>query len=197
MSHRFLRLSAFAVLGSLLAPAAAMAHPLGVPHADLAAGFTHPFLGIDHLVAMLAIGMWMTHRSLRDRLAISLAFSAALGLGGLVGLAGITIPLAEVSVAGTLVAIGIALSLAVHPWLPVASVAVALVGIMHGLVHGAELPQGASAAGYVAGFLLASFCLQALGIAIGVALQRSSTTVLRLSGTAVGALGLMLMLCSF
>jgi urease accessory protein len=193
-SYRSIIVSGSAFLVCALLPAAALAHQTGSAHLDLASGFAHPLLGVDHVAAMLAIGLWISDRRRIDQLKGALAFSLALALGGGLGISGLTIPGIETAVAGTLVAIGLALALAARPPLSVGVPAVALIGLLHGIVHGVELPAGRGAPGYIAGFVLASFFLQFLGMAAGRVVVHPTPRALRLAGTAVGVLGLGLLI---
>ncbi len=147
----------------LLAPASALAHTgAGLGHA-LGDGLAHPLAGADHLLAMLAVGIWTAQQRGRASLAIPAAFLAAMGLGGLAGASALPLPA---------VAPMIALSLAVFGGLAVArarlgAVPVALLAggfaSFHGFAHGSELPPAASFASFGTGFLVASAALQGMG----------------------------------
>lgn len=181
-------------LGALLmlAAGAAAAHP-GHPGHDAAssflAGYFHPLTGIDHLCAMLAVGLWSSLTTRRVWLA-PIAFVAMLAGGGLLGMShAFSLPGVEPMIAASLLVLG--LLLATRAKLPSVAGA-ALVGafaVFHGFAHGAELPDEASAMHYMAGFLLATGMLHGLGIALGVALRDRSVWVTRAMGAGVVAYG--------
>lgn len=182
-------------LGAALLPSFALAHP-GLDHAhDAAAGFAHPLGGLDHLLAMLGVGLWASQLGGRAVWALPLGFMAALALGGALGMAGAPLPLVEPGVLGSLVVIGLAVSLAWRVGAVAGFVLVAAFALFHGHAHGAEMPAGVSALGYAAGFLAATGLLHAAGVGSGLvarALKRPSLT--RGAGAAIAAVGIVLML---
>ena len=167
------KLLAFALCLSVALPAAAHPDHAG---AGLLAGFAHPFTGFDHLLAMLGVGLWSRQQG---RVALLPAFVLMMAAGALIQ---IDVPV-EMGIAASVALIGALLAAAVR--LP-AGAALALVGafaFLHGQAHGRELPQLASAAG----FLLASGGLLLAGRALG------SPVVSRVAGAAIGAAGLCLL----
>jgi urease accessory protein len=176
----------------LLIAGAAEAHTIGAHGAAFAQGLAHPFGGIDHLLAMVAVGLWSAQLGGRALWAVPAAFVAVMALGGLLGMAGAPLP-AELGVAASLLALGLLVAFAAR--LPVAGAA-ALVGafaLFHGHAHGTELPAAASALGYGAGFVLATALLHLLGIGAGLALWRGgSRGWLRAGGAAIAAAGLLI-----
>ncbi|MCQ4239897.1 HupE/UreJ family protein, partial [Stutzerimonas stutzeri] len=104
----------------LLSPTLALAHP-GHDHAGVLSGIAHPVFGLDHLLAMVAVGLWAAQQTGKARWALPLIFVATMLLGGLAGFAGIEMPLMETGIAGSVFALGLLVALAVRPPLPVAA----------------------------------------------------------------------------
>jgi urease accessory protein len=167
-------------------PSLALAHigGDGGSHHGFAAGFMHPFTGIDHLLAMLLVGVWSASLSRRWWLA-PLAFAAMLLVGALLASAGLTLPAVEPAIALSLVLLG-ALIAARTAWPAAAMAAVAaLFALFHGAAHGVEL-QGLQA---LAGMVLATALLHAIGLLAGAALRRRSLWWPRAAGIAVSLFG--------
>lgn len=179
-------------LACLLAPVLALAHTgadAGGHHGmSLMDGLLHPLSGLDHLAAMLAVGMWSSLAA-RRLWAAPLAFMAMLLVGALLALAGLQLPAVEPAIASSLLVLGLLVS--TRAQLPV-TLAAALVGafaLFHGLAHGAELPAGAAAWPVLAGMVLATGGLHLLGLGLGQALRSRSRWWSGLVGAVVAALG--------
>jgi urease accessory protein len=172
---------------------AAFAH-VGV-HADggLATGLAHPFMGLDHLLAMVAVGIWAAQLGGRYRLMLPAAFVATMAAGAAAGTCGIALPQVESMVALSVLVLGllVALTVGAGRYWPVALVA--LFALFHGHAHGSEMPAFSSPWLYFAGFLAATAALHAIGVAAGVALQ-ARPGILRAGGTAIGLAGTWLLL---
>lgn len=186
------------VAASTLACGVAMAHPGHLHEAAanmLASGLLHPLTGLDHLFAMVAVGLWAatTRDNLSQALWAPFVFASLLLLGALAGLNGMRLPAVEPMIVASLLVLG--LLLATRLALPgVAGAAVAgFFAVFHGLAHGVELPAGGSAASFIAGFMLSTAALHALGLAAGLALKRRSTWLPRLAGAGTAAYGLALL----
>jgi urease accessory protein len=181
-------------LGTAAAAASdAAAHTFGAQGAGFAQGFAHPFGGIDHLLAMVAVGLWAAQRGGRALWAVPAAFVAMMALGGIAGALGVTLPLVELAIAVSLVVLGLAVTLSIR--LPVAASAllVGLFALFHGHAHGSELPETASALAYGIGFVAATASLHGIGIATGLLLKRDGGKILvRLGGAGIAATGLLL-----
>ena len=181
------------LLPLLVLPSVAQAHPGHGAATGLAGGLAHPFLGLDHLCAMLAVGLWAAQRGGRALWAVPLAFMAAMTLGALAGLGGQTIPLVEPGIAASVLILGILIAAAVR--LPLWS-SVLLVGafaLFHGFAHGAEIPANASGLAYVAGMVTATGGLHLVGIAAGMTAQKlAAEKTVRRCGWAIAACGLYL-----
>lgn len=184
-------------LGSLalLASGAASAH-IGVnAEGNFAIGWTHPFLGLDHLLAMVTVGIWAVQLGGRQLLVVPAAFVASMAAGAMIGASGIPLPQVESMVALSVLALGALVALAVRArWYWAVSL-VALFAVFHGHAHGAEIPQFSAPWQYFAGFTLATAALHALGVAGGAVLRRHPL-VLRAGGTAVGLIGFWLVLAA-
>ncbi|WP_417307400.1 HupE/UreJ family protein [Devosia sp.] len=149
-----------------LAPTAVLAHTgTGDAHAhDLVHGFMHPIGGLDHILAMVAVGVFAFVLGGRAMLLVPLAFVAMMAVGFGLGIAGMDLPFVELGIALSSIVIGGAAALG-RP-MPVAA-AMSLVGvfaIFHGHAHGAEMPAGSSGLGYALGFIAATALLHAAGI---------------------------------
>jgi urease accessory protein len=171
-----IRLMLFAVVLLGASMGAAQAHT-GHAADGVLAGMLHPFGGMDHLLAMIAVGIWGVQTALRDRRAVwlvPLAFVAVMVAGGALALAGLRLPLVEVGIAGSVVVLGALVLTAprLPVWMPMA-VAGAF-GLFHGVAHGAELPAGAAPMAYVAGFVAATMALHVLGVGIGLAVRQTA-----------------------
>lgn len=172
----------------------AFAHLDPVEHGSIAAGFSHPLFGLDHILAMTAVGLWAAMQGGRAIWLVPAAFVGTMALGFAAALAGMPLPFVEPVILASVIFIGIAIALA----LPVPTAAVAaMVGFFaffHGHAHGGEL-GAAGAWQFAAGFILATAVLHAVGIGAGLALGRFGGKVLtRLAGAATALGGLWLAL---
>lgn len=190
---RVTRLARMAAPAAVLAvwSATAWAHP---GHADsgFVAGFAHPWAGWDHLLAMLAVGLWAVQGGAsRSMLALPAAFAAAVAAGLALGWAGIGWAGNEAGILASLLVLGGLLLTRARPALPLAVAGVALGGLLHGLAHGLESPAAAGAPGFALGLLTATLLLHGLGMGLAALLLRwHRPDWLRLAGGAVGLSGL-------
>lgn len=156
-------------------------------------GFAHPASGIDHVLAMLAVGLFATALGGRALWLVPAAFVAMLAAGALLGIAGADVPFVETGIAASVIVLGLVVALPVS--LPLAS-AVALTGffaVFHGFAHGAEMPADAPGLGYGLGFMVATALLHAAGVGIGLGIARfggaKSRLALRASGSVMALAG--------
>ena len=191
------RLATIALL-TLAVPAALMAHP-GHGPADFAAGASHPLQGLDHLLAMLAVGLLGVRSALApggDRRALWLvpgAFLLAMLAGGLLALGGLPLPGAEWGIALSVLVFGTLLALARPPRTAIACAVVAAFAVCHGHAHVAEMGAGGAGA-YAAGFLATTTALHAAGLGLGLVVARSwSGFSLRVAGGLIACTSLVLM----
>jgi len=149
-----------------LAAGAAQAHTGHGPTAGFLHGFTHPLFGADHLLAMVAVGLWAAMAGGRSLWAVPAAFVGVMAIGGALGMAGVGLPGVEAMILASVVVLGALAAFRVA--LPVAA-GMAVVGafaLFHGQAHGAEMPAGAGGLVYGAGFVLATAGLHGVGIAV-------------------------------
>jgi len=175
----------------LLVATPAWAHPGPAGHFGLGAGFAHPFLGLDHLLAMVAVGLWAAQLGGRAVWALPFAFVSALLAGACLGIAGVGLPAHEPLIAASVLTLGLLVALRVRMTTAAAALPVALFALAHGFAHGAELPANASATGYVLGFTLATATLHAGGVTTGLWL-RARAAALRAAGVPIAATGCVL-----
>ena len=154
-----------AALALLAAPALAFAHPGHGEH-GLVAGLAHPLTGLDHLLAMFAVGLWAAQQQGAARLALPCTFVGTMLVGGLLGFEGLQLPFMETGIAASVLALGLCVALAVRPPLPLAMAATALFALAHGVAHGLELPALSSPWLYALGFVAATAALHAAGYAL-------------------------------
>lgn len=160
---------------------------------DFSGGLAHPFSGWDHVLAMVAVGLWAAQLGGRARWLVPTAFVGAMTLGTALGHSGFALPGTEQGIAASVLVLGLLVAAAVR--LPVA-VGMGLVGvfaIFHGLAHGAEMPATAGGLGYGAGFVAATALLHATGVGLGVFAARSSGRVAKSAGWAIAACGVALL----
>jgi urease accessory protein len=170
---------------AMASPAAAHVDP--VAHGSFAAGFSHPLFGADHVIAMLAVGLWAAATGGRAMLVLPGAFVAAMAAGFALALSGISLPAVEPMILASVVVLGVAVALTLRLGLMQSVGIVALFGLFHGAAHGGELGL-AGAAGFGAGFVAATVLLHLAGLGIGLVLGRSPVA-LRLAGLTTAAAG--------
>jgi urease accessory protein len=171
-------------------PGAALAHGQTGPASGLAGGFAHPISGLDHVLAMVAVGLWGAQLGAPAIWALPVAFPLVMALGGMMGLLGVPLPAIELGIASSAVLLGAAVMLEVRPPLALAAALVGVFAIFHGHAHGTELPPGASALLYSIGFVAATGCLHGLGIALGTVHRWPwGRTLLRVAGAGVATGG--------
>ena len=156
----------------------------------LVAGVLHPIRGFDHVVAMVAVGLWGAQLGRPAIWVLPITFPLVMALGGVVGIMGISLPGVEIGVAASGIALGAMVAFAIRPPLAIAGAIVAVFAVFHGYAHGVELPEAASAVSYAFGFVLATGLLHALGIAIGTVKRWPwGSPVIRGAGAAIALVG--------
>jgi urease accessory protein len=167
----------------------ALAHP-GHDHGGnaLVSGFTHPILGLDHLLAMVAVGLLAVRAARREALwLLPASFVGMMLVGGLISLAGWPLPGAEAGISVSVIVIGVAVAALPQVPMPAAAVVLGLFAIAHGHAHVTEM-SGESAALYLLGMTLGTAMLHAAGIGAGMAIARlAGTPWLRVAGGAIAA----------
>jgi urease accessory protein len=176
---------------AVLAPSAALAHVQPGEAGGFLTGFLHPISGLDHVIAMVAVGLWGAQLGAPAIWLLPVTFPMVMAMGGFLGLIGVPLPGVEFGIAASAILLGAAVMTERRPPLYAAAVLVGFFAIFHGHAHGTELPPGESGLLYSLGFVVATGCLHAIGIAIG-AIHRWSAgqVVLRIAGGCVGLAGL-------
>lgn len=179
----------------LLAVQPLSAHTTGGAIGGLGSGLGHPFFGIDHLLAMLAVGIWAYQLGGTALWKVPLAFVLTLLVGANIGLAGISLPFIEPMIAASLVVLGLIIAMKWRVMPLLASMIVAVFALFHGFAHGIEMPMAASPMAYLTGFSLATILLHALGATLAYGFQQSSQIVLmRAGGVGLVGAGLVLLI---
>ncbi|MDB5649930.1 MAG: putative Hydrogenase/Urease accessory protein HupE/UreJ protein [Hyphomicrobiales bacterium] len=161
-----LRCAAIALAFSLLA-SPAFAHEQAGVAGGLLSGILHPLTGFDHLVAMVAVGIWGAQLGGAAIWVLPITFPLVMALGGVLGIIGVPLPIPEIVIALSALVLGgaVAAQLRVPFW--AAAFVVAIFAVFHGHAHGIELPTAANPLAYGAGFVMATGCLHLCGIALG------------------------------
>lgn len=170
-------------------PHPALAHITGVA-SGFGTGFAHPLLGLDHLVAMVAVGLWGAQLGSPAIWVLPIAFPLVMAVGGMVGISGAEIPLPELIIALSGVALGLVVALRVRIPFWAAAIVVATFAFFHGYSHGKEMPVAADAESFAIGFVVATGLLHLGGITIGTMdRHRVGSTAIRCLGAVIAAVG--------
>jgi urease accessory protein len=153
----------------LFVPGLAFAHAPEGAGGGFLTGFLHPILGFDHLIAMVAVGLWGAFLGDRALWILPIVFPSIMAVGAALGIVGLEIPLVEFVIALSGVVLGALIALRLKVPLAIAMVLVGIFAIFHGYAHGTEMPGQISAITYGAGFVIGTGLLHLAGIAIGFA----------------------------
>jgi urease accessory protein len=145
----------------------ALAHEQAGVAGGLVSGLLHPITGIDHLIAMVAVGIWGAQLGAPAIWILPITFPLIMAVGGVLGVLHVPLPMPEVMIAISAVILGVAVAARLRLPFPAAAFVVAIFAIFHGHAHGAELPRAANALAYGVGFVTATGLLHLFGIAIG------------------------------
>lgn len=167
VSHALLRFTLGLALSAVCS--VALAHEETGQAAGFVSGLSHPVSGMDHVVAMVAVGLWGAVLGPPAIWVLPVAFPLVMAFGGLMGLLGFPVPGVEIGIALSAIVLGALVLTETRPPLWLAALVVAVFAIFHGHAHGRELPEGASALLYSLGFVMATGLLHAVGILLGVA----------------------------
>lgn len=185
------RLIALAFCTILISAGPAAAHVEGGLAGGFGSGFAHPLLGLDHIAAMVAVGLWGAFLGAPAIWVLPIVFPLVMAFGGILGILGVPLPGVEIGIAISAVVLGLMVALAVKPHLAVAALIVGAFAIFHGYAHGAELPEGGNAVAYSAGFVIATGVLHLCGIAIGLLTHWPAGRIaVRFAGSAIAVAGL-------
>ena len=152
----------------MLLPPAADAHIVKGEAIGFVSGFEHPISGFDHIIAMVAVGLWGAQLGMPAIWILPVTFPLVMAFGGFLGLIGVPLPGSEVAIALSGVCLGGAVLSELRAPLWLAAMVVGTFGLFHGYAHGTELPPGQNALLYSIGFVLATGMLHATGITIGL-----------------------------
>jgi urease accessory protein len=155
------------VLALAAVSTSAFAHGQASEATGFLTGFLHPLTGLDHIIAMVAVGLWGAQLGAPAIWMLPVTFPMVMAFGGFLGLIGIPVPGVEIGIALSGVLLGAAVMTESRPPLVIAAALVAVFAICHGHAHGAELPPGTSSLTYSIGFVVATGLLHACGIGIG------------------------------
>lgn len=187
-----MKVATLAALGILLAVicSPALAHTgVGLAGGFLS-GFTHPILGWDHVVAMVAVGLWGAFLGQPAIWVLPVVFPLVMAVGGALGVAGVPLPGVEAGIAISAIVLGLLVLFAARPPLSLAAVLVGAFAIFHGHAHGTELPEASNAITYSLGFVIATGCLHLTGIALGLLVRWPAGRIgVRACGAAVSLVG--------
>lgn len=176
----------------------AFAHPQKGGATGFLTGFRHPISGLDHVLAMVAVGLWGAQLGAPAIWVLPVAFPMVMAFGGMLGLMGVPLPGTEYGIALSAILLGAAVMFEIRPPLGVGAALVGFFAIFHGHAHGTELPPGQSAMLYSIGFVMATGCLHALGIGIGTVHRwRWGQNLLRFAGGLVAMGGAFFMWKAF
>ncbi len=172
-------------------PAQVFAHVRGGEAVGFVAGLSHPISGLDHILAMIAVGLWGAQLGAPAIWLLPVTFPMVMAFGGTLGLLGVKLPGIEIGIALSAIGLGAAVLFEARPKLWIAAALVGFFAIFHGHAHGTELPAGGNGILYSIGFVIATGLLHATGIGIGL-IHRwpAGQKALRVAGAGVALAGL-------
>ncbi|MEQ9328286.1 MAG: HupE/UreJ family protein [Rhodospirillales bacterium] len=180
------------VVAALMAGSTVEAHEGAGGAEGLIAGLTHPLLGLDHLVAMVAVGLWGAFLGMPAVWLLPMVFPLIMALAALAGMSGMPLPGAEIGIALSAIVIGLAIAMMKRAPLPAAVLIVGLFAIFHGHAHGVELPEAAHPFAYAAGFVAMTGLLHIGGILLGLLIAVPAGLIaVRAIGAGIAAVGLL------
>jgi urease accessory protein len=155
-------------------------------------GFVHPVTGIDHVLAMIAVGVLAAQYGGRALWLVPMSFLVAMAAAGAIGMAGIPVQIVETGIGLSVVVLGLMIAFQTKPPTLVAMVVVGLFALFHGYVHGSEMPNGPAGLSFAAGFLIATALLLSAGAGFGLLLQRGSLSrrLIQAGGGATALVGI-------
>lgn len=153
-------------------------------------GFLHPITGWDHVVAMVAVGLWGAFLGSPAIWILPVVFPLVMAFGGMLGVMGVPLPFVETGIALSGIVLGLVVLFGVRAPIWLASIVVGIFAIFHGHAHGAELPEAANPFSYALGFVIATGLLHLFGIAFGfLTLVPKGQYIVRAAGAAIAAVG--------
>lgn len=183
--------SYFLLLALLMFSSAVQAHEGGGIAGGFISGFMHPVVGWDHVVAMVAVGLWGAFLGAPAIWLLPVIFPMVMAFGGVLGVMGVPVPAVETGIAVSAIVLGMMVAIAARPPIWVAAVIVAAFAIFHGHAHGTELPSAANPLAYSLGFVIATGLLHISGIAFGLLVRWPAGKVaVRTGGGVIALVGL-------
>ena len=168
----------------------ALAHVRQGQTQGLLTGLAHPLSGLDHMLAMIAVGLWGAQLGSPALWLLPVTFPLVMSIGGFLAQVGVHVPGVEIGVALSALLLGLMVAFEAKPNLPLAAALVAVFAIFHGHAHGTELPPEQSGLTYSIGFVISTGCLHLAGITMGLAYKwRAGQLAIRLIGAAVAVGG--------
>ncbi len=178
------------LLSLLLYSQVASAHVSGGLAGGFYSGFLHPILGWDHVVAMVAVGLWGAFLGSPAIWLLPIVFPLVMAIGGALGVIGIPLPAVETGIALSAIVLGAMVAFAVRPPIWIAAVIVGAFAIFHGHAHGTELPTAANPLAFSLGFVIATGLLHLSGVAFGLLTRwPAGTTAVRTGGAIISMVG--------
>jgi urease accessory protein len=172
-----------------LLPMLAQAHP-GHGESGFIHGAMHPLTGLDHILAMVAVGLWAVQLGGRALWSVPLSFVSVMVIGGALGMAGMPLPFVEPSILASIFILGLLIATATRVPVAAGMLIVGLFALFHGHAHGAEMPSGVGGLAYGAGFALSTALLHCCGVAGGIFMGKiASSQWLRAGGLAIVVAG--------
>jgi urease accessory protein len=183
----------FGLISTLaLSTATLPAHPLHINAGGLSSGLLHPLFGLDHILAMIAVGLWAGQMSGRALWLVPGSFLAMVVVGATLGFASVPMPFVEQGIVASIVVLGLFIAVAARLPVWIAAALVGLFALFHGHAHASELLPVASALAYTTGFVLATAGLHLVGIGLSVFAQRRDATIaVRWTGASLLVAGLL------
>jgi urease accessory protein len=174
----------------LLWPTRAFAHILGDQAGGFISGFEHPISGLDHILAMVSVGLWGAQLGPPAIWLLPVTFPMVMAFGGMLGLMGVPLPGTEIGIALSAIGLGAMVASEARPPLWIAAALVGFFAIFHGHAHGTELPPDESGVLYSIGFVVATGLLHLTGIGIGLIHRwKAGEMALRVGGAGVAIMG--------
>jgi urease accessory protein len=196
-AHSLILLGPIVVSLALFLPSLALAHVGIGDNVGFAHGVGHPLRGVDHVLSMVAVGLWAAQCGGRARWVIPAAFVLVMAFGGAVGTMGILVPFVEQGIVLSVLVLGVLAAVAIRLPLLASALIVGLFAVFHGHAHGVEMPPNASGLAYGAGFVLATAFLHALGFgAVLLARRLGQSNLARISGGVIAVSGVYLWLAA-
>src|SRR3954463_9866099 len=192
----FLKVAPWALplVALLTVPSWVQAHSLPGGSGGFGQGFAHPLAGLDHVLAMVAVGLWASQLGGRALWLPPPAFPAVMAIGAAFGLSGVTLPLVEIGIAASVMVLGALVALALRPSLAISIPLIGAFALLHGYSHGIELPASLSALSWGVVFVGATLLLHAVATPAGLIAGRLPVRfAARTAGGAIAALGVVLL----